>query len=258
MERLFGICDLAIAPLRAEASDRCEMVSQLLFGDYFEIISKTETWAYIRTAYDDYEGWINYLQYKEITQKECKELIQKSFITGLFNDLEVIKENGEILHLVPGSNLPFYSNNCFHINDVNYTCKKVISTSSNFSEEIEQAAKFYLNTPYLWGGKSPYGIDCSGFTQIVFKQFNIQIKRDASQQALQGEVVGFLQEAKLGDLAFFDNSEGKITHVGILLNDHQIIHASGYVKINRIDNHGIYNEELKRYTHRLRIIKRYL
>ena len=258
MERLFGICDLALVPFRAEASDRSEMTSQLLFGDHFEILSKTEKWIYIRTAYDEYEGWIDYLQYKEITQKDCEELNQKSFLTGLFSNLQVVKENGEVLHLVPGSSLPFYSNNCFHINNVNYTCEKVLSVSSNFSDEVEQAAKFYLNAPYLWGGKSPYGIDCSGFTQIVFKQFNVRIKRDASQQALQGEVVGFLQEAKLGDLAFFDNSEGKITHVGILLNDHQIIHASGYVKINRIDNHGIYNEELKRYTHKLRIIKRYI
>ncbi|MDB5119689.1 MAG: hypothetical protein JWN56_907 [Sphingobacteriales bacterium] len=257
MERLFGICDLALVPLRAEASDRSEMVSQLLFGDHFEILSRTEKWIQICTAYDDYKGWIDHLQYKQISQRDYEELNQGLFCTGLFNDLQVVKQNSEVLNLVPGCSIPFYSNKSFHINDVEYTAKKVVSPSNCFLEEIEQAAKFYLNAPYLWGGKSPYGIDCSGFTQIVFKQFNIRIKRDASQQVLQGEVVGSLQEANVGDLAFFDNNEGRITHVGILLNNHQIIHASGYVKINKIDDHGIYNEELKRYTHTLRIIKRY-
>ncbi len=258
MERLFGICDLAVVPLRAEASDKSEMVSQLLFGDHFEIISKTEKWTYIRAAYDDYEGWIDYLQYQEINEANYESLNKQCFLTELVDDLQAVKENGEVIRLVPGSSIPGYADNSFQINDEKFTADKIVLPSNEFAAKIEFAAKFYLNTPYLWGGKSPYGIDCSGFTQIVFKQFGIRIKRDASQQAQQGEVVGFLQGAKLGDLAFFDNPEGKITHVGILLNSYQIIHASGYVKINSIDNHGIYNDDLKRYTHKLRIIKRYV
>lgn len=258
MERFFGICDLALVPVRAKASDRSEMVSQLLFGDHFELILKTEKWTHIRTAYDDYEGWIDNLQYKEISETDYFRLNEGLFLTGFSTDLQVIKQNDHVLHLVPGSTIPFYSDNSFQINNVNYNFEKAVNTSRTFLEEVEQVAKFYLNAPYLWGGKSPYGIDCSGFTQIVFKQFNIRIKRDASQQALQGETVSCLQEAKLGDLAFFNNDEGKIIHVGILLNNHQIIHASGYVKINRIDNQGIYNEELEKYTHSLRTIKRYI
>ena len=122
---------------------------------------------------------------------------------------------------------------------------------------MEQIAKQYLNSPYLWGGKTPWGIDCSGFTQMVFKQKNVSIKRDAFQQAEQGEAVAFLAESKLGDLAFFDNEDGKITHVGILLNNETIIHASGKVRIDQIDNYGIMDADSKKYSHKLRFVKRF-
>jgi cell wall-associated NlpC family hydrolase len=121
---------------------------------------------------------------------------------------------------------------------------------------IEQIALQYINTAYLWGGRSPWGIDCSGFTQTVYNQIGIHLKRDAYQQAEQGEPLAFLSQAQMGDLAFFDNDEGKITHVGILLSNQKIIHASGKVKIEDIDNHGIINNETKKYSHKLRFIKR--
>lgn len=122
---------------------------------------------------------------------------------------------------------------------------------------IKQVAYKFLNTSYLWGGKSVFGIDCSGFTQMTYKFINKQLPRDASQQAEKGDIVNFLQQANCGDLAFFDNEEGQIIHVGILLNQHEIIHSSGKVRIDKIDNQGIVNSETKQQTHRLRIIKRY-
>jgi cell wall-associated NlpC family hydrolase len=124
-------------------------------------------------------------------------------------------------------------------------------------ESIQARATRFLNTPYLWGGRSVFGVDCSGFTQMVFRFFNIPLLRDAYLQASQGEVIGFLQEARCGDLAFFDNAEGRITHVGILLNAHEIIHSSGQVRIDKIDNAGIVNTDSGARTHQLRIIKRY-
>jgi cell wall-associated NlpC family hydrolase len=124
-------------------------------------------------------------------------------------------------------------------------------------ENLKNTAKKYLNAPYLWGGKSPFGIDCSGFTQIVFKIHHKKLLRDASQQATQGETVAFRSAAIGGDLAFFDNEDGKIIHVGIMLNNHQIIHAAGKVRIDPIDDQGIFNPELGKYTHKLRIIKRF-
>ncbi|MNL48577.1 Gamma-D-glutamyl-L-lysine endopeptidase [compost metagenome] len=123
---------------------------------------------------------------------------------------------------------------------------------------MESLFKMFLNAPYLWGGRSILGIDCSGFTQVCYKILGIKLKRDAYQQADQGELVSFINEGKLGDLAFFDNAEGRITHVGILINSHQIIHASGRVRIDSIDHQGIFNEETQQYSHKLRIIKRIL
>jgi cell wall-associated NlpC family hydrolase len=121
---------------------------------------------------------------------------------------------------------------------------------------IREIAFTFLNTPYQWGGRSVFGVDCSGFTQVVYKCIGLKLLRDASQQATQGEVVGFLQEVKCGDLAFFDNEAGKITHVGILLDLHTIIHASGKVRVDRIDNFGIVNSDTEKRTHTLRVIKR--
>ncbi len=114
----------------------------------------------------------------------------------------------------------------------------------------------YLNAPYLWGGKTPFGLDCSGFTQMVYKLNGYTLLRDAAQQATQGEALSFVEESEVGDLAFFDDSEGKIDHVGILMQNNHIIHVHGKVRIDRIDHTGIFNTEMKRYTHQLRVIKK--
>jgi cell wall-associated NlpC family hydrolase len=119
-----------------------------------------------------------------------------------------------------------------------------------------ETAFMYVNAPYLWGGKTPFGIDCSGFTQMVYKLNGYALLRDASQQATQGVPLSFIEESEAGDLAFFDNEEGKIIHVGIIMDDNYIIHASGKVRVDRLDHLGIYNAELNKHTHKLRVIKK--
>lgn len=253
----YGACNLSIVPLRAEASDKSEILSQLFFGDCFEILELTEKWAYIKTCLDDYHGWIDCKQYAAI--KDCLEVSgEPSFILGLKPFHEVIKlSTAEKLYLLAGSSIPKPLNRKFFLGTEEYQLSddSVIS-SDDFESSVVNYAKFYLHAPYLWGGKSLFGIDCSGFTQVVFKMLGRNLKRDAWQQAEQGEVVNFLQEAKVGDLAFFDNAEGKVVHVGIMLDEQHIIHASGRVKIDPIDGQGIYSLDLKRHTHKLRIIKR--
>lgn len=249
----YGICNLSVIPLRIEASDRSEMVSQVLFGETFQITEWTERWVKVTTTNDNYEGWIGRLQFAMLghlaykTLKENPAPITYRAVTQAWK-----KPDNSILYLPIGSSLAFLKGTTCQINNEHFEIIGEIGQAAT----LDIVAKSFLNTPYLWGGRTHYGIDCSGFTQAVYKLRGYELKRDAWMQAEQGKVVDFLAEARLGDLAFFDNAERKITHVGIMLNNEQIIHASGRVKIDRIDNQGIYSEEQKRYTHNLRIVKR--
>lgn len=291
-KKMFGICNLSIVPCRKEPSDKSEMVTQLLFGEHFELLDTKGNWQLIRIAYDDYECWIDKKQFLPI--KDIKGISDST--TAVTTDLLQLassqpspKEREEQhIPIVLGSSLPKFKSKSFLLGKQGFlfdgeTCfpfgKKKTSPER---KDLEEAAKWYLNTPYLWGGRSPFGIDCSGFAQLVYKLNGIKLKRDAWQQAEQGKALSFLEEAKTGDLAFFDNEEGKIVHVGIILNTTPpllsppkgekigratpsplgkdrmgcfIIHASGKVRIDKLDHQGIYNEELKKYTHRLRVAK---
>ena len=259
MNQQFGVCNLSLVPFRAEPSDKSEMTSQLLFGDHFTIQENTGKWLRVITAHDEYEGWIDIKQFDEIEHAVFVALHDLNTILGpsVSHYITMISAN-EKLNLVAGSNIPNTLDKFFYLKNTKYKLEgeTIKPSKDNFRSGVVDVAKFYLNAPYLWGGKSVFGIDCSGLTQMVYRQFRLKLKRDAYQQAEQGELVGFLQEAQAGDLAFFDNDEGRITHVGIMLDNERIIHASGRVRIDGIDNQGIFNRELNRYTHKLRIIKR--
>lgn len=258
MNKPSAICFLSVIPIRENPSHSSEMVSQILFGEVFQIIEREGEWLFIKTAYDQYTGWIDEKQALEINAELSSHL---EFITLDVNTMALKGEYKQPFYLPAGSCLPFYTDGKCQIGKDFYqiiSSNVTIPNPEDFNTDVAEIAKRFLNVPYLWGGRTHFGIDCSGFSQIVFKILGIRLNRDASQQAEQGTLVDFLTEAKAGDLAFFDNEEGRITHVGIMLNNSQIIHASGRVKIDRIDNRGIFSSDLKKYSHKLRIIKRYV
>lgn len=260
MENQYGICGVSVSYLRATASDKAEIVSQLLFGEHVEIIEKEERWWRIKNAYDGYEGWLDYRQLVSISSKQFIEFQDSKLLAPLSFNNVLTAEDGTFYHLSPGSNLPCLKDGYCFIGEQKFKLdfEPHTTQSIDFGSSVEHTAKFFLNVPYLWGGRHLFGIDCSGFVQTVYKMLGVKINRDASQQAEQGELVGFLSAAQLGDLAFFDNEEGKITHVGLMLSNNLIIHSSSKVRIDPIDDQGIYNVELGKYTQKLRIIKRFI
>ncbi|MDN3664161.1 NlpC/P60 family protein [Algibacter miyuki] len=245
----YGICNLSIVPLRIEPSDASELVSQVIYGDLFKVIEQRKNWSKIRIAFDTYEGWIDNKQYIEISEDQYQTLEKQPL--QLSGDLvEFIQDTNDQLHpIVFGSTL-----NGLPL--LNHDYDGSIISGKKPKSHILQTAFTYLNAPYLWGGKTPFGIDCSGFTQMVYKLNGYKLLRDASQQATQGEALSFIEESEPGDLAFFDNSEGAITHVGIIMEDNYVIHAHGKVRIDRLDHSGIYNVDRKTHTHKLRVIKK--
>ena len=256
----FGICLLAIVPLRANPLHASEMISQLLFGETFEIIEKQESWIKIKTMFDDYEAWVDQKQITYLDDASLKKRnLEKQFLTKNAATLILKGKQKEEMYLPSGALLPFLQGDEFLINNETYQVKPkdiFLPDVLDFHSQIAKIAKSFLNVPYLWGGKTHFGIDCSGFSQTVFKLLGVKLKRDAYQQAEQGQTVDFLVAAQAGDLAFFDNEEGRITHVGIMLSNSEIIHASGKVKIDRIDDQGIFANDQNKYTHKLRIVKR--
>ena len=251
---MFGICNLAMIPLRFEATDRSEIVSQVLFGEHFEILEQLKQWSFIKMQYDGYEGWIDSKQFQLISESSFNQLSAEAIILNA-DLIEYITAPNNLLIPIPlGSSLSFIHHSEINISNFDFEGTKI--SGEKTKESLINTAFMYLNAPYLWGGKTPFGIDCSGFTQMVYKLNGYKLLRDASQQSTQGEALSFIEESEPGDLAFFDNEEGKIIHVGIIMDDNYIIHASGKVRVDRLDHLGIFNPETNKHTHKLRVIKK--
>lgn len=256
----YGISAISIIPVRKEPSERSEMVTQVLFGEHFQILGEMVGWSHIKLAWDGYEGWIDSKMISPVNARVYKRLESKPFaITGDILSL-VPESNEQNLMLVAGSSLPIWRPYLkqFSINSDTYKAAGHVfyGKQKNPREILISQALKYFNAPYLWGGRSPFGIDCSGFTQILYKMIGVPIPRDASKQVRQGVALSFVDEALPGDLAFFDDEEGNIVHVGIIWKRNKIIHASGKVRIDNVDQFGIFNVDLKRYTHKMRVMKK--
>ena len=247
----YGICNLGIVPVRSDSSDKSEQTSQLIYGEIFSILQEKSKWSKIKLTFDDYSGWIDNKQFKKISKEEYKSLNGENQIYS-YDLVEFVENtNHELIAIPIGSNL-----NGLNVLNHNYDGNKI--TDKQDKRNIISTAIRFLNSPYLWGGRTPFGIDCSGFTQMVYKLNGYKLERDSNKQSTQGIPLSFIEESEPGDLAFFDNDEGEIVHVGIIMDNNKIIHASGKVRIDGIDQTGIYNSETKSHTHKLRVIKKIL
>lgn len=254
---MYAACQVSIAPMRAQASDKSEMVSQLLFGETVEVFDQKENWSFVTGSWDGYSGWVDAKQIKRLTPSEYETYSEHQSMN--LSLVEGLMAADHFIPLTLGAVLPHFDGLRCQLGDQSFQFSGPVVTAGQVPAEsnwIVKIARRYLHAPYLWGGRSPFGIDCSGLTQMVYKMAGIKLLRDASQQVTQGRPVDFMELCQPGDLAFFDNGRGDIGHVGIILPDCHVIHASGKVRIDKLDHFGIFDKEQKRYTHQLRIVKR--
>lgn len=252
----YAIVSVPAAPMRRKPRHQREMVSQLLFGEAVQVLrEKGELWVKVQSLHDGYEGWMTRTLLAEVSENEAKSAA-KAITTGFINTIQL---NGQSMHLPMGASLPGLNNGKGKIGVLEYEYNGQATNPSiekPGGELIESLARQWLNAPYCWGGRTLFGVDCSGFVQVNFKMMGIALPRDAWQQAQDGHTVKKLRDAQKGDLAFFDDKE-EIVHVGILLDNEHIIHASGKVRVDAIDKKGIINSDTSARTHRLRAIKRF-
>ena len=247
------VCENVFMPLRAAPSHKSEMLSQVLFGEKYTIIDQAGHWFKVHTLFDNYSGWIdqNHLLHSEYKGSVTGFVLQKSLPCFRNDRTRLVLEAGcEIYN-------PDFSSKSFSAGENQYSAGDDFSeTIVKNSDSLADTAIRFINSPYIWGGRIPSGIDCSGFTQLVYKLNGIHLVRDCKDQASSGTSISFLEESIPGDLVFFDNERGTISHVGMIISMGLVIHASGRVRIDTIDHQGIFKKEIGGYSHRLRIIRR--
>jgi cell wall-associated NlpC family hydrolase len=253
MERF--VCENVFVPLRSGPSHKEEMLSQILFGEKYEVIDQIGHWMKIKTQFDNYTGWmdLNHLQHTEETDNSSGHVLNRSLLCYKSDKNRLVLEAGCEIYS------PDFKNRTFMAGKNTYTTGDEFSENYIVTKEsISDTAMKFINSPYIWGGRIPSGIDCSGFTQLVYKLQGKPILRDSWQQAKAGTEVSFIDETKPGDLVLFDDERRKISHVGMILSRGLVIHASGRVRIDSIDHQGIFKAEINDYSHHLRTIRRIL
>ena len=258
-----GICALSAVPVRAEPSDKAELVTELLFGECYQVLLTQGSWMQVQLAADQYLGWIDVKQHTSVSSEYYAEWCAQDHPRAL-DVVQAVSDATTKIPLTLGCRLPFFDGMNVRVGDRKYFFNGTATNPTATPDAPRQAALLrkialmYLKAPYVWGGKSIFGLDCSGLTQQLFGLVGVQLPRDARQQIDRGQPVHFVTQAHLGDLAFFENAEGRIVHVGLILEESQILHAHGEVRIDPLDHNGIFNRDQQRYTHKLRLIKRLL
>lgn len=247
------ICENVFVPLRSGPTHKSEMLSQVLFGEKYKIIDKAGHWMKVETRFDSYEGWLDmdHIQQSEDTDGSVGTVLNRSLLCFKKDKSRLVLEAGCEIYNADFKKKTFTNGNNSYTT-VNEFSNSYISTSDSLTDTAQK----FINSPYIWGGRIPSGIDCSGFTQLVYKIHGVKIPRDSRQQIGIGEQVSFIDESRPGDLVFFDDEQGRITHVGMIFSRGLVIHASGRVRIDTIDHQGIFRQETKKYSHHLRAIKR--
>lgn len=265
----FVINNCPVTPVREQPSEAAEQATQLLFGEVCEVVDHLPGWTKIRSTMDGQTGWVSAKMVTPVSEEAKKQWGDEAMgVVAVPMAVATDIATGEKRMLTIGTRLPNYADGTFIVLEKQYqidpSCVYEIKGEKVEvkGEEVVRVAKSLLNVPYLWGGKNMMGFDCSGFVQTVYSVFGIQLLRNAREQITQGKVVNSLAESQPGDLVFFDHSDRdpnatKISHVGMLISPTQVIHCSGCVHIDRIDEMGVYlsNGEM---THHLVQIKRYL
>jgi len=259
-----GICALSAVPVRAEPTDRAELVTELLFGECYTVLSTQGNWLRIEAAADSYLGWIDFKQHRPVSEKYFAAWRAQDHPRVL--DLVQVVSNATTRQPITlGCRLPFFDGMTLKVGDDNPLFYN--GTATNLAQHcqperqlavLRKMGQHFLRAPYVWGGKQVFGLDCSGLMQTLFGLIGIQLPRDARQQIALGEPVDFVTQARPGDLAFFDNADGNIVHVGLVLDDGFILHAHGEVRLDPLDHQGIFNRDRQKYSHKLRLIKRLL
>lgn len=246
----YGICHLSVVPLRHSTDDVSEMVSQLLYGEHFKVLEQRKYWSKIRIAFDTCEGWVYNNQITLINEVEYNGI----------KEAKINKYSSDLVSFIEGKNstlIPIVIGSSIHNTTIlPNTFEGTSIDSKKEKRNLIKIALLYLNAPYLKGGKTPFGLDSSGFAQMVYKINGYKLLRTAQEQSTQGNALSFIEESEAGDLAFFDNNEGIINHVGIIMENNYIIHSNGKIRIDRIDHTGIFNSESRTYSHKLRVIKK--
>ncbi|WP_405413844.1 NlpC/P60 family protein [Maribacter sp. Asnod1-A12] len=246
----YGICQLSIIPVRSTPDEVAELTTQLLFGEHFKILECRKNWSRIKTIFDKCEGWIMNNQLFFIPEEEFNSIQSNKEIKHVAELISFVEDSNQILTpILIGSCIP--DTPSLPINFNGNVIKKAQSKAN-----LIKTALLYLNSPELKGGKSPFGIDSAGFTQMVYRINGYHLLRTAKNQSAQGSALSFVEESEAGDLAFFDNVSGDIDHVGIIMENNYVIHVNGKVRIDRLDHTGIFNNNLRTYTHQLRVIKK--